>query len=292
MNMYIFITLSVIFCFSGQEMFANNLISATKEQYSIASSLQAEESLLRAFNDMEFDVGQDRLLLFIHGRGKHPQKLFTNKLLSSLQNSYKVKVLAFHWSPSWDGPLGWEKPKRGAVASAEKLLFVLQALQKYQSKHQQLNVSLLTHSMGSLVLQSFIEKYPRTISSLFKNVVISASASPLKKHADWVNDLQMQQQLYITINNNDSILAVAGSSLFSARLGKKLRKFFGGYETLSDNSIYIDVSDLGVNHRYYIGSKNHLHNFYSLVLSGKSVDLNPHNGFEKQMDKPIYKVKN
>lgn len=290
---YFFIVLIFLSLLQAEEkIFSNSLLfSADQKQYSLSSSTEAEESLFQALSDIKFDSSKDHLVILIHGRGKHPQKLFKKKILKKLQDSYKIKVLAFNWSPSWDGPLGWEKPKQGAFASSERLFFVLSALERYQKLHPNLVASLITHSMGSLVLQSFGENYPRRIStSLFKNVVISASASPLKNHAKWVNKIKMQENLYIVINEQDLVLSAAGSSLFSARLGRKLKKFLGGYEKLAKNAAYIDVSKLNVNHGYYINNSGYLRNFYSIILNGKNVLSSKNNGLVKQKEKEIYSM--
>lgn len=220
----------------------------------------------------------DNLILFVHGRGKHPEKAFRHRLLVDLEKDYTAKVLMFHW-PSWDGPLGF--PEQAARNSAEDFIKILRALKAFKESHTELmqgvRLTLLTQSMGSLVLEESILRIQKdSLGVLFDTLVISASASSAKDHAVWVSRLDLSDHIYILINRNDPVLGSAGLRERDRRLGKGL-KSHGKTVKRADRATYLDATKVTLLHRYYLHRylrhSPALKRFFDLVLDGWPASL-------------------
>jgi esterase/lipase superfamily enzyme len=195
----------------------------------------------------------DNFILFIHGRGKHPEKALNKKLIANLESDYSAKVIMFHW-PSWQGTLAF--PEDQARASADDFIRILRDIERVKKKHGDLTLSirfaLLTHSMGSLVLeQSVLNMGPQSPQGIFDTLLISASASSSQDHANWVNQLKLSRNLYITVNRYDPMLGPASIKELGRRLGMGLTNQLRDVE-LAAQAHYIDVSATGPLHHYFL----------------------------------------
>lgn len=217
---------------------------------------------IESFNELMNQLLEknDDIIFFIHGRGKHPVKGV--KLLPEIEQRYGAKVVMFHWK-SWTNAVS--RPVKAAKEAALDLQQVLYALQSYKknnpAKMLRLHLSLLVHSMGNLVMEEFIQKYYTgdLVDGLFDNILLNASDTGAEQHAEWANKINFKNQLFITLNKQDGILH--GSILIDfkdgkyngPRLGRKIRSNGGRYFTLSNNSIYVDISkQVGLKHRHYL----------------------------------------
>jgi esterase/lipase superfamily enzyme len=223
----------------------------------------------------------DNLILFVHGRGKHPGKAFRQRLLTDLQKDYSAKVIMFHW-PSWNGPLGF--PEQAARDSAEDFVTVLKAIKTFKAKHadliQGVRFTLLTQSMGSLVLEeSALRLQNDSLGTLFDTLVISASASCTRDHAAWVSPMDLSGHIYILMNRDDPVLGSAGLRERGRRLGKGL-KSRGKTVKLADRAVYIDATKVTLLHRYYLHRNLRqspaLKHFFDQVLNGLPATLDPY----------------
>lgn len=208
---------------------------------------------VQSMDAIQSDPNCDNFILFVHGRGRHPGKALKLKLLEDLESDYSAKVLMFHW-PSWDGPFGF--PEKAARHSADQFMSILDAIQSYKESHPDkikgIKFTLLTHSMGSLVLEeSVCKKTPLTQSPLFDTLVITAPASYTKGHADWVESMNLSDHTYIVLNHLDPVLGSAGVREMGRRLGKGLTSR-GKPVELADNATYIDATKITLLHRYYL----------------------------------------
>lgn len=101
-NLYYFAAFS-IFCvnaFAGSSLFTSD-----GTQYQI-KNLSKEVSVVaeKIDKDMKSGGGANNFILYVHGRGKEPQKSL-NEVIPSLEAEYSAKVLMFHWFPSYKGQL-------------------------------------------------------------------------------------------------------------------------------------------------------------------------------------------
>ncbi len=227
----------------------------------------------KAIKEINTSQKYDNLILFVHGRGKHPEKAFNKHLLADLEKDYSAKVIMFHW-PSWEGRFAF--PTQKARDSATDFLRVLQALNQYKqgnkNKIKGIKFTLLTNSMGSIVLEQSMKNYDKHFGSIFDTLVISAPASSAKNHKKWVEKINFSDSIYITINQQDKLLGKLGIKLIGKRLGKGLKSFFGNNFKKADNAQYIDLTDSQLAHRYYLHrdliNKPVALMFYNKVLNG------------------------
>lgn len=235
----------------------------------------------------------DNFILFIHGRGKHPQKAFEKKLLVDLEKNYSAKVIMFHW-PSWQGKFSF--PVVNARNAANDFNTVIKQISIFKSQNRDklkdIKFTLLSNSMGSFVLEQSMLIRESDYKNLFDTVVINAAASSAKKHAKWVNKIQMSENIYITFNTNDKLLDKIGIKLLHKRLGKGLSSMFGHDFTLSERAKYIDMSQFHLNHRYYLHRDFHnqtnIQAFYDAVLNGNPAVLDLRHGVNETKRQQVY----
>ena len=101
----------------------------------------------------------ERLVVFVTGRGRHPSKLVNESILRDLIASYGTEekrpgVLVFTW-PSWTWSLGFPHERaRSSGPTLGALLREIIAAERVASN--EIDTLLITHSMGSLVLEGFV----------------------------------------------------------------------------------------------------------------------------------------
>lgn len=243
----------------------------------------------------EIDQREDRdnIILFIHGRGKHPDKAHRQRLLADMEVDYSAKVLMFHW-PSWKGLFGF--PEAEARAAAPAFRDALIQLQTYRLQHPRrldgIRFTLLTQSMGSLVLEeSVIQSSPATLKNLFDTIVISAPASPTSGHRQWVDPLALSSQLFIMSHSHDPVLGSAELHTRAACLGKSWPSQEQGF---AQQAVYLDVTHAWVVHRYYLHRylkrSPNLQRFYDRVLNGLPAELAPENGIATTETPGVYRL--
>lgn len=233
----------------------------------------------------------DNLILFVHGRGKHPGHAFDKSLIDDLEKDYSARVIMFHW-PSWAGHLSF--PMKNARNAADEFSEVLSAVEKYQKENRRMveNIpfTLLTHSMGSLVLEEMLLTGDTQPSSIvFDTVVINASASSGEKHSTWVEMIQFAKDIYITVNGQDPTLGKAEmhqgwktGDKSMRLLGKSLESKDRKPYPLADNAQYIDISAAELRHVYYLHrylrKSNVVKSFFDKTMNGLSVKLDVEHG--------------
>jgi len=224
----------------------------------------------------------DNFILFIHGRGKHPQKAFKKKLLIDLEKDYSAKVIMFHW-PSWEGTYAF--PTKKARNAAADLLQVFKMIEGYKinckGKCKNINFTLFSNSMGSIVLEQAMLNYDGSISQIFDTLIINASSSLARNHSHWVDKINFSKNTYITINQDDKLLGKLGIRFLGKRLGKGLTSLFGNEFNTAKDVTYIDLTKSQIGHSYYlhrnIAGKPVVLNFYKQVLNGVAFTLGSNN---------------
>ena len=244
---------------------------------------------------IEHSEDRNNIILFIHGRGKHPEKAHKQHLLTDLEDNYNAKVLMYHW-PSWNGICGF--PVEQARAAAVDFNTILKQLHTFKQEHTQrlanIRFTLLTQSMGSLVLEEAIKNWgPGTPPPLFDTLVLSAPASATQAHKTWIERLTLADHVYITSHRHDPVLSSAAVHTQQSRLGQTLPS---DPNELATNASYLDVSSAWVVHRYYLHRylkfTPHMKHFYNQTLNGMPAELNSHTGFKRKTDTPIFKLTN
>ena len=236
--------------------------------------------------------GSDNLIFYVHGRGagriKEPKKSL-KEVMPSLTHDYTSKSIMFYWPGSDEGgKTGFpEHRAREAAPALGQALTILQQYKHDNAAHlHNTKFTLLLHSMGNIVFETFMRSYQAQSfdPGLFDTIVLNSSATATKGHDEWLRKVDFSPYRYVTVNDDDRIL-LGVSARRGARLGKKLQTTVAGKAALAPNVIYLDFTNTGVNHRYFISSgqaKNpFLWQFYETVMNGKAFDFTEFTGIKK-----------
>ncbi len=220
----------------------------------------------------------DNVILYVHGRacggGGEPMKSLAGAMPDMARDYSAVPIMLF-WPGSDDScPLGF--PEDRALASGPALAVVLGDLYRDERTHPErrarLHFTLITHSMGSLVLEgaSRVAGVERLPPSLFDTVIVNSGASAARGHAAWLSGVHVGALQFVTTNEGDNVLRAAGIGR-GTRLGRDVSG-----ETLTPAFTYVDFSANNVNHAYYlIGGQNGagMTAFYTQAMNGLAFDF-------------------
>lgn len=215
------------------------------------------------------------LLIYIHGRAKdvgEPRKSLDEGIYSDL-NNYGVNTLGFTWDAD-DGGYDESRP----AASAPDFLLFLEKVQAYYTRPENSGLpspSLITHSMGALVISELAkdEALGPGKPTFLQNLILSAAAVKTKRHDRWLRNISIAERIFVTVNPNDVALGFAGLLFKPNMLGRDLST----PAVLGGRVVYVDLSRLNVNHRYFVksGQNGHasLREFYTAGLKGNRPNL-------------------
>ncbi len=293
--------LSFVFLFMGCQSARGTKESQASHVVTVDEKIESVHSfatlLEKAIEDLRSSHDYDNFILFVHGRGQHPEKAFKKSLLSDLESNYSSKVIMYHW-PSWEGPLAF--PEGNARASARDFATVLKELGEYQRKNSQLlediKFTLLAHSMGSIILEEFaLNSENNSFDKVFDTIVVSSSASAGKDHSNWIGRIDFADNIYVTVNRDDPMLGKAGVKKRARRLGKGLSNREGVKFELAKNAKYIDVSESSLGHRYYLHrdlkDRPVVKSFINRVLNGFPAILDKDHGVKEIRRERVYVLK-
>jgi hypothetical protein len=212
------------------------------------------------------------IVLYVHGRGDEPSKSIREGILRGLADEYGVMPILFTW-PSGKGLF----PEREARDAGPVLGDVLGQLRDIRSASTAgLTVSLLTHSMGSFVLEGFLGNYTGGLpGGLIDSVVISSSSSTVDHHAAWVEKIDFSPAVFITYGHDDPMLGIAGLGIGTARLGRHGTRQKDEAERTAGNAVYVDFGQAVAEHRYFVGNGGQacVYHFFNESLNGRRPDF-------------------
>jgi|GEM_PF-1516590 len=212
------------------------------------------------------------IVLYVHGRGDEPSKSIREGILRGLADEYGVMPILFTW-PSGKGLF----PEREARDAGPALGDVLGQLRDIRSASTAgLTVSLLTHSMGSFVLEGFLGNYTGGLpGGLIDSVVISSSSSTVDHHAAWVEKIDFSPAVFITYGHDDPMLGIAGLGIGTARLGRHGTRQKDEAERTAGNAVYVDFGQAVAEHRYFVGNGGQacVYHFFNESLNGRRPDF-------------------
>jgi pimeloyl-ACP methyl ester carboxylesterase len=169
--------------------------------------------------------GSKPIVLFVHGRGKEPGKSLkgTGLLLREVAHieGHAVKKLEDYGPAavlfSWDSKRGRgfkdrERPLSNTPEGARRFASVLDKLSESlagaPASHPP--VTLLAHSMGTIVVERYVEQNGGWRSPgqgpLFSNVVLSSADADNIGHPVWVDKIASVERVFVTVNPMDPTL--------------------------------------------------------------------------------------
>lgn len=237
-------------------------------------------------------IGKDSLsaVLFVEGFGR----VFTTALdrATKLSRTYYNQVIMFDW-PTYRPQLKASKNYKLTRSESEKIsqpfAAFLDSLNNYKVTHKSAFKSLtgILHSMGNLLMMHAVKKsHLKTKDTLFNALILNAACVPQKKHAEWVEKLNVQKRLYITRNNHDKVLNGAKLiSGFKRMMGERPRKPY------AKNALYLDFSRvLDTEHNYFLyrhvlAEHPYCKDLYQQLFNGVVPDFSDENRYIKKPKK-------
>ncbi|WP_045467683.1 hypothetical protein [Sporocytophaga myxococcoides] len=220
---------------------------------------------------LEMPLKKD-FLFYVHGDGK----TFADVLEGGLRMSilYGVNFVAFDY-PTKDEELPFWKNFQtsiinvnNAVASFGKMI---NEIKTYRALHDNTGkYTLLLHSLGNELIKNSPGLQHSSI--VFENIVMNAPAVKQRKHSKWVENIAIQNDIYIISNRRDIILTGAYFLTFKSYLGKKHRK------PLAENATYVRLDNVaGHKHSFFIDIElmnltPSVKHFYDQILHGLPAD--------------------
>ncbi len=202
---------------------------------------QVETALDRAFSYKK------PVVLFVHGRGNEPEKSLNGgtfvdgNAVHKLEQQYGVKVVMFNWESSaflYDR----DKPLKRTQAAAASFKKVLRRVSSYMRANRDKKLTLLAHSMGSIVLQKYIQTYGWEYGSpIFSSVLLTSPDADNKNHYIWLDQVAKVEKVYVTINQDDDILEKSTDARESGVLALGLVPI----KPFSTKATYLDLSKMG-----------------------------------------------
>lgn len=247
------------------------------------------------------------VVLFIHGRGKEPNKgllgaTFTEgKAVHKIERGYDVSVLMFNWDSAFRGFnfLDREVPLSHTDAGGIALGKVLEALQRFQhARPDAPKPALLVHSMGSIVVQKAVMAghWPQA-NGLFSAVLFSQPDADDLGHAGWLDALAVRERTYVTFNQDDHVLRRSDE----ARQPGAHALGLGTSQPLAAHVTYVDISRMGAlgkkdeDHEVFgkgaMNQQLHVCEFFTQALTGKPVILDKEKNVDSIDRKVVFRLR-
>ncbi len=218
-------------------------------------------------------------LVYADGHGKTFQQVLERGF--HVSERFAVNMVIFDW------PTDNMALKKTAYAAAEvspAFVLAMRELSNFQKEQYPLSaVSAMFHSMGNHILRNVAENGLLSYmpDNVFSNIILNAAAVNQYHHRKWLEKLNIQKRIYITINDDDFTLHGA----MILRAAKQLGLGYRGNTAMNAN--YVNFSDVATHeHNLFLGKsateKNnpYIYLFYEQAFHGRAVSLNENTGFQ------------
>ncbi|MEM8779969.1 MAG: alpha/beta hydrolase [Cyanobacteria bacterium P01_G01_bin.49] len=214
-------------------------------------------------------------VFYIHG--------FNQSFLESLEASrdiaqrYNVDVIVFSWPSNPGGivPQEYQRARQAAKASANALDRTFEKIGNYVTNRTlaemqgcEISVNLLIHSLGNFLVENYIrEPIFSGETRIFDNVIFHQADVDSKTHTQWIDKVLVSHNIYVTINERDSILK-ASDIINPDRLGTTLTGL------TAQRPIYVDFTqgdNVGRAHNLFleVPNNNTIQEFFQRVFTGQ-----------------------
>ena len=209
--------------------------------------------------------------VWVHGDGQSFE--ISLERAREIQALHKVNFIVFSWptlAPD-KGPINnFKYSRNNALLTVPFLHAFLHEIDHYRkmeyNRIQAGHLSIFFHSLACYMLNEALERgYLQDMSvSLFDNLIINQAATSSVGHADWVERLKIQKQVYIIFNDGDVNLAG-----FRVLFGQGYQLGERPLPPLAMNAIYLDFTG-SVGFRLPTGAT---HSFYYATVAEKSSNI-------------------
>ncbi len=199
--------------------------------------------------DRVYSTGKP-VVVFIHGRGNEPNKSLDKATfveggaVRKIEDQYNATVLMFNWD-SQAFLYDRSKPLSKMKQSADSLAVVLSKMWSYfQARPKLKKPSLIAHSMGSIVVETYVKKYgwfPQANSALFSRIFFTSPDADNLNHWVWLTEIGHNEKVYLSVNKNDDILEKSNDERDKGAKPLGLKPVL----PYADNITYLDISSVG-----------------------------------------------
>lgn len=214
-------------------------------------------------------------LLYVHGFNTSFRDLLERARV--LEKTYQIELVCFTWPSNPGGFITGEyrQARIAAEVSAPAFGRAVDKLIRYQMKYERErcaeSVNLLIHSLGNYMFRRLVESPVYDRRRLLRNIVIAASDVDSADHAQWLALVNYCKRLYVTINEQDSVLRIS-EKVNPPRLGNTLDELTAGRVKYVDFS---GASQVGDSHSYFVGdplANPEVRRFFSRAIAGQRAE--------------------
>jgi len=248
---------------------------------------------LRRYSSAEIDTalrvveatGKKSAIIFIHGRGNEPKKSLKGtwyipggaNAVNKIEAQYDAPVIMFNWKSKTKG-FDRTKPLARMPVAAEELHTTITALRSYQQNTDSpILITLLVHSMGSIVVENMVRKFgwPKG-ESLFQAVVFTGADADSDTHQQWMSEIGESENVFVVLNKDDRALRRSKDERRTGvlPLGRDVNV------ELAENVSYVDITGLGkkrgkkirsheIFNKKAMKSQVNICDFFNAVLNGE-----------------------
>lgn len=248
-------------------------------------------------NMLEENPDKD-IFFYVHGRSRTLEKELRRS--KQIEDNYNVKVLMLHWE-SWSSTI--TRPTDNAKNAGKELSKAISYLKNFKDKHAQIfqdkKLYVLFHSMGNLILKSYVENYANQHlnEKFFDALIMNAPDTPYKSHRDWLKKVNLSENSFVIMNKNDFVLNASKlldinfRNMFDDRLGLGIKFYFHHEKILSPNVLYFDLTKAsGGEHAHFVSQRPEVKKIFNYILSSKSESFLAETKINPAEDLDPYKI--
>lgn len=224
-------------------------------------------------------INHNNLVFHVHGFGQD----FNATLRSgvSLQHNYPINLILFDVPTEQVKMNIFSEYNRTQEHFSQSINAFDSLLMDYSKISNELGIkekpTLFLHSLGNYLLEEYINSdmysYNETLK-IFNNILINAPAVRTRNHSKWVEKIDKDINIYITLNKSDFTLKGAKFITLKRQLGNsELRK-----RDIASNAQYFSFQAIAKNgHNYFIAPEmltvEAIRDFYSKILIGNPLTI-------------------
>lgn len=236
------------------------------------------EDVPRLLENMLEENPDKDIFFYVHGRSRTLEKELRRS--KQIEENYNVKVLMLHWE-SWSSTI--TRPTDNAKNAGLELSKAITYLKMFKDKHAEVfedkKLFVLFHSMGNLILKSYVENHfnEQLNEKFFDAVILNAPDTPYKSHRDWLKKVFLSENSFVIMNKNDFVLNASKlldinfRHMFDDRLGLGIKFYFHHEKILSPNVLYFDLTKTsGGEHAHFVSQRPEVKKIFNYILAAKS----------------------
>ena len=234
-------------------------------------------------------------LFFVHGAGKTFQRAAWRAF--DIAHYHDMNVVAYSWPSANPRDLSFKGFKYQLMKYQQSLPHFRKSFEMIKSFKENCmeegeSLNMLLHSMGNMLLEDLVnnKELDDMPKDLFDNVILNAASVKEESHKAWIEQLDIQKRIYITMNRGDvNLKGVRAFLRQGIQLGQKVKS------TPADNAVYINFTKAigfklppGKSHTYFMAETAEEHPeitaFYQDILNGKALDLTNKSRYKVRKD--------